>query len=169
MKSIQMSLSNFKANQVVTIKPSLASFAALSLAFIALLSPGSSQAYGQTIHQKFDQHYNPYDPRPDLLPRVIYDAWVPYRKAYNRPTFLGGYAAHVIEPSSLEAMSWEENHARGYYKTHCPTPIRGYYYPKPWEMLETGPRPSLEGDATASQTPPVSLTPENPSPAIQRY
>ncbi len=128
----------------------------------------SAQTYWPPEHMPY---YNGANPRPDLIPRGLYNAWVPYRKAYNRPSYLGGFAAHVIEPTSQEAMSWKENHENGYYKTHCPTPIKHYYYPKPWEVLNTGARPS--GEASNSQfsgeNTTNDLVPENPNPSVQRY
>ncbi len=139
----------------------------LSLASVFNVEPAGAQEY-------WPRHYPPYNaanPRPDLLPRGLYNAWVPYRAAYNRPTYLGGLAAHVIEPTSQEAMSWEENVVRGYYGTHCPTPVRTYYYPKPWEVLLTGPRPSGENSDQELTVEPKDndLVPENPNPAVQRY
>ncbi len=126
-----------------------------------------------SAQEYWPRHYPPYNaanPRPDLLPRGLYDAWVPYRAKYNRPTYLGGLIAHTIEPSSQEAVSWEENVALGYYKTHCPTPIRNYYHPKPWEVLETGARPAgNQEDEFRPDIAPAELTPTNPSPAIQRF
>ena len=141
----------------------------LSVLVGSLASSASAQA--QNYWPRHYPLYNAVDPRPDFLPRYLYDAWVPYRAAYNRPTFVGGFLAHTIEPISQEAMSWEENVNRGYYKTHCPTPVRLYLYPKPWEVLETGPRPVADGtqDEFDLALPPADLTPNNPSPAIQRY
>lgn len=80
------------------------------------------------------------DMRPDILPHPIYNAWVPYRSAYNRPRFVGGYLAYKIEPTSQEAVSWKENYCAGMYGTHQPTPIKHYNYQKPWEALDIGPR-----------------------------
>lgn len=141
---------------------------------VAVLYAVAGSAATANAQDIWPRHYPPYNganPRPDLLPRGLYNAWVPYRKAYNRPTYVGGLLAHTIEPSSQEAMSWEENHANGYYHTHCPTPIRLYYYPKPWEVLNTGVRPSGENlnDQFRPQQEVNDLIPENPDPAVQRY
>lgn len=81
------------------------------------------------------------DPRPNILPDWIFNHHVPYRLRYNRPTYHGGKIAYHISPTSLEAMAWEENLERGYYDGHhCPPLVKGFFYPKPWEALNTGPR-----------------------------
>lgn len=82
------------------------------------------------------------DPRPDILPHPFYYAHTEYRRAYNRPRFVPGWIAAQIEPTSQEAMVWYENLQRGRYDgKHCPPLYKTYYYPKPWEVLQTGPRP----------------------------
>jgi hypothetical protein len=81
-----------------------------------------------------------FNPREDILPHPIYDAWLPYRKAYNRPRFLGGMMARLVEPTSQEAMAWEESWRSGEYRRHEPGLVKIYYHPKPWEVLQTGPR-----------------------------
>jgi hypothetical protein len=93
------------------------------------------------------QHFNPANPRPDLFRKPIYQAWVPYRAAYNRPTYLGGKMASIIEPTSQEAYGWEVAKARGDYQKSslhqpCKTPVAGYFYPKPWEALPIEARPN---------------------------
>lgn len=81
------------------------------------------------------------DPRPNILPNWIYNHHVPYRLRYNRPTYYGGKIAYHISPTSQEALAWEENLERGYYDGHhCPPLVKGFFYPKPWEALNTGPR-----------------------------
>lgn len=86
------------------------------------------------------RYSDPADPRPDIFAHRFYQRWVPYRTIYHRPTFVGGYIAHLIEPSSQEAMSWEDNYRNGYYGTRKPTPIAMYCFPKPWEALDICPR-----------------------------
>jgi hypothetical protein len=86
-------------------------------------------------------HFDPQDPRPDFFKHRIYNAWVPYRKAHNRPTYIGGKVAAVIEPTSQEAMAWHISKKNGDYRNHRPGSIPTYYYPKPWEALEIGARP----------------------------
>jgi hypothetical protein len=89
-----------------------------------------------------EAHFNPANPRPDVLPRTHYNAWVPYRLEYNRPTYFGGHLASVIEPSSQEAMSWCQHKANGDYHCHRPGSIPIYNYPKPWEALSIDARPA---------------------------
>lgn len=145
------------------------------MCLLALVVYGvSGWANSANAQDVWPRHYPPYNganPRPDFFPRTLYNAWTPYRKAYNRPSYLGGLIAHTIEPSSQEAMSWEENQANGMYRTHCPTPIRMYYHPKPWEVLNTGVRASGEkkDDQFKPEEQTNDLVPENPEPAVQRY
>lgn len=63
-----------------------------------------------------------------------------HRQRLNRPTYLGGKIAFLIEPSSQEAMSWHENVHRGAYRRHAGRIEPMYFYPKPWEVLTAGPR-----------------------------
>ncbi len=94
------------------------------------------------------------DPRPNILPDWIYNHHVPYRLQYNRPTYYGGKIAYHISPTSQEAMVWQENLAAGRYDGHnCPPLYKGFYYPKPWEVLNTGPRPTYNTKATATKSP----------------
>ncbi len=84
------------------------------------------------------------DPRPDILAHPFYDAHTEYRRAYNRPRFLAGWIAAQIEPTSQEAMVWHENLLAGRYdEKNLPPLCKTYYYPKPWEVLQTGPRPDF--------------------------
>lgn len=105
-----------------------------SIAILGLLLAGSSGTSWAI------PPYDPADPRPDLFPHPIYNTTSSYRAVYNRPRYLGGYLAYVVEPSSQEAMAWHENKCNGYYGTRIPTPVRTYWYPKPWEAMNTGPR-----------------------------
>ena len=114
------------------------------------MSTCSSMAWAQ-------RGYDPADQRPDLLPHPIYNAWVPYRAEYNRPRFVGGYLAYKFEPTSQEAMSWKENYCNGMYGTHCPTPIARYYYPKPWEALDVGPRKNTKKVPAVDATEPIQV------------
>jgi hypothetical protein len=86
--------------------------------------------------------------RNDYWSRPSHNGWVPYRKEMNRPRFITGYVLSKIEPTSQEAMSWEEHHAEGAYRNHRPGYVKTYYYPKPWEVLPIDPRPAkpLEGE-----------------------
>lgn len=99
------------------------------------------------------------DPRPDILPRPFYYAHTEYRRAYNRPRFTTGWIADKISPTSQEALVWQENVQAGRYSSkHCPPVYKTYYYPKPWEALQTGPRPDFV--KPASQTRPRNEAPE---------
>jgi hypothetical protein len=108
---------------------------------------------GFSLAGNHEAHFNPLNPRPDILPRTLYNAWVPYRKEFNRPHPIGGHVAAIIEPSSQEAMAWCLHDANGDYRCHRPGYIPMYNYPKPWEMLTIEPRPNaslvppLPGDA----------------------
>lgn len=80
------------------------------------------------------------------LPRVEPLDWVErlepknYRQRYNRPRYIGGKIAYYIAPSSQEAMSWHEHTHRGSYKNHAGPIYKRFYYQKPWEALQVGPR-----------------------------
>ena len=85
------------------------------------------------------------DPRPNILPDELYNHHEPYRLRYNRPTYHVGKAMYyVLSPTSQEAMVWKENLDECRYEGHnCPPVYKTYYYPKPWEILNTGPRPNF--------------------------
>jgi hypothetical protein len=84
------------------------------------------------------------DPRADILPHPIWDSIPEYRRVYNRPRHIGGWIAYKISPTSQEAMVWEENYRAGRYdQKHAPAVYRRYYAPKPWEVLQIGPRPDF--------------------------
>ena len=107
------------------------------------------------------------DPRPNILPDWIYNHHVPYRLRYNRPTYHGGKIAYHIAPSSQEAMAWEENLERGRYDGHhCPPLYKRYFYPKPWEALNTGPRPTFVTREGAFQ--PMPVRPEAVVPRVEQ-
>jgi len=94
------------------------------------------------------------DPRPDILPYWLVDCSIgEYRRAYNRPRYVAGKLAHTFEPSSQEAMVWCEAKRAGLYaKPHMPPMCKRYYFPKPWEILDTGPRPDF-----ATTSSPISF------------
>lgn len=107
------------------------------------------------------------DPRPNILPNWIYNHHVPYRLRYNRPTYHGGKIAYHISPTSQEAMAWEENLDRGRYDGfHCPPMYKRYFYPKPWEALNTGPRATYATKPGAFEQVPVQ--PEGVVPRLEQ-
>ncbi len=102
------------------------------------------------------------DPRPDILPRPFYENTTEYRARYNRPRFLGGLMAYTVSRTSQEAMSWQENYCAGNYGLHHQPPMyKTYYYPKPWEALQTGARPDFAN--AAARTQPLS----NPAAVVE--
>ena len=75
--------------------------------------------------------------RPDFFSHHLWNSWPEYRAVYNRPRYVGGHFAAIIEPSSQEAMSWKENVCNGNYQK-CRGPyVPHYHYLKPWEGLNT--------------------------------
>ena len=114
---------------------------------------------------------NTADPRPNILPDWVYNHREPYRLRYNRPPYHAGKALYyVISPTSQEALSWKENLDEGRYNgKDCPPVYKSYMYPKPWEVLNTGPRPTF---ASMDKPVPVQLAPAtvppNPPPASKK-
>lgn len=80
---------------------------------------------------------DPAKTRPNFFPRTIINSIPEYRQVYNRPRYVPGWIAHVIEPSSQEAMAWETNYCNGNYQNHRGPCIPMYMYAKPWESLNT--------------------------------
>lgn len=112
------------------------------LLVIACAAAGTLPAIGTAAERPTLNHTR--DPRPDILPHPFYYAHTEYRRAYNRPRYWSGWIADKISVTSQEAMVWKENVAAGRYDGHdCPPMYKSYYYPKPWEVLLTGPRPDF--------------------------
>jgi len=87
------------------------------------------------------------------LPHPFYYAHTEYRRAYNRPRYWSGWIADKIAANSQEAMVWRENVDAGRYNgKNCPPVYRTYYYPKPWEALQTGPRADFPKPAEKTAT-----------------
>ncbi|MEM7479336.1 MAG: hypothetical protein AAF483_30500 [Planctomycetota bacterium] len=106
------------------------------------------------------------DPRPDILPYWIHAFPNEYRRTYNRPRFWPGYLASKIAPSSQEAMVWEENLRAGRYaERNSPARYKRYFAPKPWEVLQIGPRPDSKKPTIA--TPANQPTLARPLPAVE--
>lgn len=106
------------------------------------------------------------DPRPNILPDELYNHHEPYRLRFNRPRYYVGKSLYyVISPTSQEALVWKENLDAGRYDGHdCPPVYKGYYYPKNWEILNTGPRPNFV-TASAIKPAPVVPAPTTAAPA----
>ena len=106
------------------------------------------------------------DPRPDILPHPFYYATTEYRRAYNRPRYSTGWIADKIAPTSQEALVWRENLQEGRYDgKDCPPIYKTYYYPKPWEALQTGARPdTTKTKSSSSRQPPARAEAEQPKP-----
>lgn len=109
----------------------------------------------------------PVRPRVDIIGPLGNNLPPSYRRAYNRPRYLGGKIAYWIAPSSQEAMAWHNAVHRGYYRNHRPRMETHYFYPKPWEALKVGPRTPTgprrngeSGDASPEDVP-------TPTPAAQ--
>ncbi len=83
----------------------------------------------------------PVRPRIDVIPPLGDCLPWSYAARYNRPSYLVGKTAYMIEPSSLEAMAWQRAKQRGYYADHAPRMVTHYLYDKPWEALGVGPKP----------------------------
>jgi hypothetical protein len=100
-------------------------------------------AYFLSLHNAFagdflsGTYLDPALQRQDLFARPVWNSLPEHRQVYNRPRYVGGYLASKIEPSSQEAMSWKSNQAQGNYANHRGPVVPYYYYPKPWESLNT--------------------------------
>jgi hypothetical protein len=133
---------------------------------LLLIACGSSSAFAQTKEGVLAGTYlDPAIQRPNILPYHILRSIPEHRQVYNRPTYFGGKIAHIIEPTSQEAMSWETNYKNGNYRNHAGRCVPLYLYPKPWEVINTRSRPGDPEsmiDETA-YTPPASET-VSPSP-----
>jgi len=81
--------------------------------------------------------------RQDIFSHHIWNSIPEYRQVYNRPRYVPGYIAYKIEPSSQEAMAWKTNYCNGNYANHRGPSVPLYYYPKPWEALNTRARPDF--------------------------
>jgi hypothetical protein len=106
------------------------------------------------------------DPRPDIWSYPWYYAHTEYRREYNRPRYYSGWIAHKIAPTSQEAMVWCENNQAGNYDgKHCPPVYKRYFAPKPWEVLQTGPRPDFVKQKQQLADTGASAQPDDAFPA----
>lgn len=121
----------------------------LTACAVSYLAVSLSVSCGAAERPTFNKFTN--DPRPDILPYWLHDWRTEYRRAYNRPRYVGGWIAHAIEPSSQEAMVWCEAKQLGLYRhPHAPPLCKQYYAPKSWERLETGPRPDFQNGSAGA-------------------
>ena len=110
-------------------------------AAVTLVHGGDPHSGYLPFYHERPTHNETCDPRPNILRDELYNHHVPYRRTYNRPRNSVGYLVHIIEPTSQEAMVWWENMCAGNYKTkNAPPMCKRYWYPKPWEAMDTGPR-----------------------------
>jgi len=87
---------------------------------------------------------HPVRPRVDVIGPVGNRLPESYRRRYNRPTYHGGKIAHIIAPSSQEAIAWERAEQRCDYDHHHGRIVPQYFYPKPWEALQVGARTPMK-------------------------
>lgn len=101
-----------------------------------------------------DRENEPVRPRVDLIGPIGNHLPPGHRRTYNRPTYWGGKIAYHIAPTSQEAMAWHRaEHAGAYESPKKDLRLeQHYFYPKPWQALNVGPRRSktISADAAAS-------------------
>jgi hypothetical protein len=123
-----------------------------SLVFVAALT---SSATPLAVAGDFlsGTYLDPAMQRKDIFAHRVWNAWPEYRAVYNRPRYVGGHIAHIVEPTSQEAMAWKINKENGNYANHRGRYVPLYYYPKPWEVLNTRARPDFtaQGNLQAGQ------------------
>lgn len=139
---------------------------------LAAFSPASFNASNSLAAERPTFNHTG-DPRPDILPHPFYYAHTEYRRAYNRPRYWSGWTADKIATNSQEAMVWRENVAAGRYEgKNCPPVYKTYYYPKPWEALQTGPRADFAKPADKDSKAKANYVPQSgieivPQPAVK--
>ena len=114
------------------------------LAFIAIsgsFAVGSLERDLQAGELLSGTYLDPAQQREDILAHRLWNAWPEYRATHNRPRYVGGHIAAIVEPTSQEAMSWKSNKENGNYANHRGRCVPLYYYPKPWEAMNTRARP----------------------------
>ncbi len=136
--------------------------AALFSVVVPLVVGGTSLAevprllYPPSAYRVAPDYQGPVPPRIDVIGPLGNRLPPGPRRSLNRPTKVGGAITNAIAPSSREAMSWQRSNALGLYENdglsarlghhHCP-PGRveqHYFYPKPWEAIRVGPRPTVK-------------------------
>ena len=79
-------------------------------------------------------------PRIDLIPPLGVRLSASYSRLHNRPSKRLGRTLYYIAPSSREAMSWHDATHQKAYELDRGRLEKHFFYPKPWEGLELGPR-----------------------------
>lgn len=98
-----------------------------------------------------DREHHRIWPRIDVIPPLGVNLPMGYRRQYNRPTYLGGWIAYKIAPSSQEAMAWHDAVHQRAYQDHRGRLEKHYFYRKPWEGLRIGPREDTTVDRQNGQ------------------
>ncbi len=88
-------------------------------------------------------YLDPAIQRPDIFPHIIWNSIPEHRRVYNRPRYGTGKLLFHLEPTSQESMAWETNVRNGNYRNHAGPYVPMYWYPKPWEALNTRARPDF--------------------------
>ena len=122
----------------------------LSLLLFGSLTPAMA-------HHPDREHHRIW-PRIDVIPPLGVNLPMGYRRRFNRPTYVGGWIAYKIAPSSQEAMAWHDAVHQDAYKDHRGRLEKHYFYRKPWEGLRIGPREDTSAsnqDGQSDQQGPV--------------
>ena len=101
-----------------------------------------------------DRAKQPVRMRGDCIGPIGSNMRPSYRRVYNRPTNLQGKIAYLIAPTSQEAIVWHRETHRCAYERDLPRHEPLYFYPKPWEALQIGPRKinRTESSTTATES-----------------
>jgi hypothetical protein len=114
-----------------------------SLAFSELLAEGPHAHQPKQFTWLSGTYLDPAIARPDLLPHAVWNSIPEHRRVFNRPWYGTGKFLYHFEPTSQEAMAWESNVANGNYRNHRGASVPMYWYPKPWEAINTRARPDF--------------------------
>jgi hypothetical protein len=109
-------------------------FALLMTSLCGIIGPSNASAHHP------DREHQRIWPRIDVIPPLGYHLPMEYRRRFNRPTKVGGWIAYHIEPTSQEAMAWHDATHQRAYSDHRGRLEKHFFYPKPWEGLQLGPR-----------------------------
>ena len=123
--------------------------------------------HSSTLAHHPDRKCDPVTPRIDLIPPLGNNLKPGHRRKYNRPSYWEGKIAYKIAPSSQEAMAWHRAVHAGAYEDpkKCLRLEQHYFYPKPWQTLRVGPRPSTMMAATELE--PIDRSTEEAKESIE--